>query len=85
MGVLIPIIALAIPVVAIVMGGMQKIYKMRIEEARIHAGGDGGAIDELRHEVDALRQELAEVHERLDFTERLLARGSDRDRPPPVA
>lgn len=34
-------------------------------------------LDALRGELDQARGELAEVHERLDFTERLLAKGRD--------
>lgn len=86
MGVLIPIIALAIPALAVLFGGLTKVYKLRIEETRLRAGalGSGGeaAVEELRTEVDQLPRELGEVHERLDFTERLLARGSERDRGP---
>ncbi len=33
--------------------------------------------DEVMDELDALRSDMADVQERLDFTERLLARGSD--------
>jgi hypothetical protein len=33
---------------------------------------------ELLAEVDALRQEVAELHERVDFAERLLSRGAER-------
>jgi hypothetical protein len=33
---------------------------------------------ELLAEVDALRQEVAELHERVDFTERMLAETHDR-------
>ena len=84
MGVLTPILALCIPVLAIALNGMQKVYRLRIEEARIRAGayGEGGAaeLEQLRSEVDDLRRELGEVHERLDFTERLLSRNADRDR-----
>lgn len=47
--------------------------------------GRGGAADpevrELRREVDALRHELTEMHERLDFAERMLARNDDRALP----
>ncbi|MDH4131854.1 MAG: hypothetical protein OEW17_08465 [Gemmatimonadota bacterium] len=32
-------------------------------------------------ELERLRAEMIEVHERLDFTERLLARGSDQAQP----
>jgi hypothetical protein len=33
---------------------------------------------ELLAEVDALRQEVAELHERVDFTERILAESHER-------
>jgi hypothetical protein len=33
---------------------------------------------ELLAEVDALRQEVAELHERVDFAERLLSSGAER-------
>ncbi|HXW97616.1 MAG TPA: hypothetical protein VEI47_08530 [Gemmatimonadales bacterium] len=82
---LIPIVALSIPVAAIVMSGLSKIWKMRLEEARLRAGqsmvGDG-EFEQLRAEVDQLKTELAEVHERLDFTERILAKNADRERLP---
>jgi hypothetical protein len=82
---LIPIAALAIPVAAIVFSGWQKVLRLRIEEARIRAGGGQGEgpdeLQRLRGEVEQLRNELNEVQERLDFAERLLAR-PERDRPP---
>lgn len=36
--------------------------------------------EEVLEELDALREEMAELAERVDFTERLLARGSDDQR-----
>jgi hypothetical protein len=44
-------------------------------------GGSREELDSLRGEMDDLRRELSEVHERLDFAERLLARPEVRDRP----
>ncbi len=35
---LIPIVALSIPVVAIIMGTFHKMAKLRVEEARLHHG-----------------------------------------------
>jgi hypothetical protein len=35
------------------------------------------ALAELEERVDRLQRELVEAHERIDFTERLLARGDD--------
>jgi hypothetical protein len=74
---LIPLFALAIPVAAIILGGMQKIAKLRLEEARLRLGGGPGAdsseVQALRHEVDSMRGELTELQERVDFAERLLA------------
>ncbi|HET7250666.1 MAG TPA: hypothetical protein VFJ24_07585 [Gaiellales bacterium] len=47
-------------------------------------GGTSGDVDQLRAEVDELRGQLAEVHERLDFAERMLAKTREAERLPPV-
>jgi hypothetical protein len=83
LGVLIPILALSIPVLAIFFNGLQKTIRLRIEETQARAAAASpGDLQTLIDEVDRLRQELAEVHERLDFTERMLARGQSDSRPP---
>lgn len=82
---LIPIAAMLIPTVAIVMNGLQKVAAMRLEEARarMSVGRDGTeALEALRGEVAELRHELAEVHERLDFTERMLTQQREAPRLP---
>ncbi len=77
---LIPLMIFAIPLMAIFRSSQVKLAATRLEEAKLRAGEmvDGGlaAIEDLRAEVDGLRAELSEVHERLDFTERLLAKGT---------
>ena len=82
---LIPILALSIPVIAIISNALQKLWRLRIEEARIRADtlprGAEAELDQVRGEVEQIRQELSEVQERLDFAERLLAR---RVEPPPL-
>ena len=79
----IPILALAIPVAAVIMNGWSRVWKLRVEEARLRVqGGDASVIEELqalRGEVDGLRGELSELHERVDFAERLLTRGRDEE------
>jgi hypothetical protein len=48
------------------------------ERIRSHGGKAGSESDpELLAEVDALRQEVSELHERVDFAERLLAQRQD--------
>ena len=78
-GVFIPIIALSIPLVGIIFHGLQKVARLRVEEAQVRAGiVDGQSSAELmalREEIGEMRRELAEVHERLDFAERLLTSG----------
>jgi Tfp pilus assembly protein PilO len=73
----IPILALAIPVAAVIFSGMHKMAKLRLEETRLRLqGGDSVQAEELnslRNEVDAMRSELSELQERVDFAERLLA------------
>lgn len=44
---------------------------------------DDREVQELRGEVGALRHELTEVQERLDFAERMLARQDERALPQP--
>jgi hypothetical protein len=83
---LIPIIALSIPVVAIIVGGINKRAKWRLDEAQLRMGGgiDTEELDELRADLDQVRAELGEMHERLDFTERLLTQSRDRGELPPA-
>ena len=59
-----------IPVAAIVVWGAVKMAKIKAQgaELRFHR-----VETRVRLRIGALRQELGEVHERLDFTERLLA------------
>ena len=73
----IPILALLIPVSAIVMGGLIKVARYRAM-----GSGDGGEdtrlrLDAMEQELHAVRQELMETQERMDFAERLLARPGD--------
>ena len=83
---LIPIIAMLIPISAIVMGGVLKLARFRLDEAKVRAGAlpDGALadMDGLRGEMDQMRHELAEVQERLDFTERLLAQRREQEKLP---
>ena len=79
---LIPIIALSIPVLGLAFAGFQRYAKLRLEETRLKMQGGNSSQDmeALRSEMDDLRRELGEVQERLDFAERLLARPEVRDR-----
>jgi hypothetical protein len=81
---LIPILALCIPVSAIVLHGLQKLARLRVEEARVRSGaadqGSEAELTALRQEVAELRADLTEVHERLDFTERVLSQSRDTER-----
>jgi hypothetical protein len=80
---MIPVIALSIPVFAIIFGGLVKLQKAKLEALRMGSGADPALlaeVDELRNELGQVRAELGDVQERLDFTERLLTRG-DREQP----
>ena len=69
-------LALSIPIVAIVCGAAIKISRMRY--AGSQAGDDVPArLEALENQVATLRQELNEAAERLDFTERLLAKNAE--------
>lgn len=53
---------------------------------RLGGGADGAHLEErvetLAQELDQVRAQLAETHERLDFTERLLAHGRQPEQLP---
>ena len=54
-------------------------YKLKKKELEMR-GSDaesGPLVDALRDDLDDTRAQLAEMHERLDFTERVLAAGRD--------
>jgi hypothetical protein len=80
----IPILALLIPVSAIIMGGLIKLARVRaMESGGVGDGETQARLDTLDHEVALLRQELGETQERLDFAERLLARPESPPRQTP--
>jgi hypothetical protein len=65
------VLALLIPIVAIVCGTIVRLS--RRDRAADLPGELSQRLEALESEVGALRQELGETQERLDFTERLLA------------
>lgn len=78
-----------VPISFFVMAGLVFIARSEIGKAIAHSirmtanRGAGGVeadqlraeIAEVRAELDGVRQELAETHERMEFVERVLARG----------
>ena len=84
------VIAVFIPIISvggffawmIALSPVGKAYaeKLRLAGKRESEGGDH---EELRAAVDDLRREVAELAERVDFTERLLAKQQPTDRLPP--
>ena len=80
MGMIFPLLALSILVIGalgvtwlITQGRPHTAIPLRERETELLRE----AVQDLQLEIDAVRGELAEVQERLDFTERLLARGAE--------
>ncbi len=84
------VIAVFIPIVAV--GGffawmislspLGKAYAERMRHATKRAD-EAGDPEELRSTVEELRREVAELAERVDFTERLLAKQQPAEKLPP--
>jgi hypothetical protein len=79
------ILALSIPIVTILTFGAVFISRGPIGHAIAkaiagHAGETEVEVAELREQVTQLRLEMAEMEERLDFAERLLARPAGTER-----
>ena len=77
-GVIIPILIFSIPVLAIVFNGLTKLARIKAESQQGLSGEVLDRIQELESDVQDLRHQLTEAHERLDFAERLLAKPKDR-------
>ena len=73
-----------IPVAAILAWCVVKIAKIKAQSRTAGADPDAaGRLQALEQEVGALRQDLVEAQERLDFAERVLAQQpADRLNPP---
>ena len=73
---LIPILAISIPLAAVIIRGYHTTIRLRIEELKARGGSAQGDPEA----TDQLRQEVAEIQERLDFAERMLAQKRDGER-----
>lgn len=77
LGVLIPIVAIGGFFGWMISLSLSKAYMAKLK-AQTQAGGAAGQEDVLAA-IDALRHEVTELAERVDFTERLLAKGRDME------
>ena len=74
-----------IPVAALLVWGAVKIANIRARGRASAADPDAAArLQAVETELGTLRQELGEVHERLDFAERLLAQRPPTRLDPPA-
>lgn len=81
--VLMPIMVLGIGVSAIISSSILKIQRMKLEEAKLRSG-DPAEVGELAHQVSVLQQDVAELQERVDFAERMLAQAREAPALPPA-
>ena len=85
LGVLIPILAVGGFFAWMIANAASRAYEAKLKaQAQARAAGGGGQ-EEVLAALDDVRRELAELAERVDFTERLLAKQRDGDKlaPPP--
>jgi hypothetical protein len=80
---LVPITLFAsIAAVAILRGPLGKALGERLAGGSVREA-PSAEVDALRNEVEDLRYRLTDMEERLDFTERILARQREHERLPP--
>jgi hypothetical protein len=72
-----------IPIVAILAFASIKVARIVTQRPNTHDPDTAARLAALEEEIAAVRRELDETHERLDFTERMLAQQhTDRLNPP---
>ena len=69
-----------IPIAAIIAVAAVKIARLRATPSASLSADASARLEALEHRVEELQQDLAETHERLDFTERLLSQARDERR-----
>ncbi len=81
--VMISITVLSIGVTGIIASSILKMQRMRLEEAKLRSG-DPADVSELAEQVSALQHDMAELQERVDFAERMLAQAREAPALPPA-
>lgn len=81
LGVLIPILAVGGFFAWMIALALSKAYMAKLKAQP--PAGSAAAQEDVLAAVEDLRRELAELAERVDFTERLLAKQRDADKLPP--
>ena len=71
-------LVMLIPFAGMATGLVITLSVVRLIHRFIDRRDAGGTDEELRNEVQALRDQVETLEERLDFAERLLARGTGR-------
>jgi hypothetical protein len=78
------VVALLIPIAAIVTAGVVKVVKVRESSRQARGNSDTADLEArlagIEQDLTAMRGELGETQERLDFTERLLAQNREAKR-----
>jgi hypothetical protein len=69
-----------IPIVAIIAFAAVKITRIRAARPESELGDVTARLEALERGLQALQDELAETHERLDFAERLLTKAAEERR-----
>ena len=66
-----------VPIVAIIAFAVIKIARINAARSADAPGDLVNRVDELERELQSVQQQLAETQERVDFAERLLAKGRE--------
>ncbi len=82
--VLIPIMLMGVAVTGIISATILKLQRLKLEEAK-RRDNDPAELGDMVTRIESLEQSLAEVQDRLDFTERLLAQSREKQQLPPPA